>query len=593
MWLNIFARLKPGVPRQQAEVAMNTLWKPMLESEVKEMPNASQTVRTNFVKRHLSLLPGRKGVSAPQGQLSDAMAILMAMVGVLLLIACANVANLLIARATARQREISIRLAMGASRARLVRQLLAESLLLALGGGFLGLIVADWTGDVLLKFAPNDPSAQGFSSHPDTRVFLFALALSVFTGIVFGIIPALQGTRNELATTLKDQAAGVLGGFGNLRLRKSLVVTQVALSLLLLIGAGLFSRSLYNVKSIDTGFRPDHLISFAVQPGLSGYSQERIRTLYDQLQESISRLPGVHAVSMSQVTVLNGDDENSSITVIGYHAREDEDMVAGENYVGPGYFATIGIPVLIGRDFTNADGPSAPKVAVVNETFAKYFFRTENPLGRRIELRSTTFDIVGVVRNSKTSNLREKEQRFFYVPYAQTTMRGATFYVRTVQDPPSITPALRNAVRSQDPNLPVFNVKTMEKQIDESLFMDRLVAVLSAAFGVLATLLAAVGLYGVMAFMVVRRTREIGIRMALGADRRNVLRLVMQEVVLLAGVGIGIAIVASLAMGRLIQSDPLVIASATAVLALVALFAGFLPAMRATRVDPLQALRYE
>jgi predicted permease len=601
MWLNIFARLKPGVSREQAEVAMNTLWQPMLELEVKEMPNASQTVRTRFLKRHLSLLPGRKGVSASQEQLSNAMAVLMAMVGVLLLIACANVANLLIARATARQREIGIRLAMGASRARLVRQLLAESLLLALGGGFLGLIAADWTGDVLLKFMPSDPSMEGLSSQPDTRVFLFALALSIFTGIIFGIIPALQGTRNQLATTLKDQATGVLGGFGNLRLRKTLVVMQVALSLMLLIGAGLFTRSLYNVKNIDAGFRTDHLISFAVQPGLSGYSQERIRSLYEQLQDNISSMPGVRAASVSQLSLLSGDNENSSITVLGYHAKEDEDMVAGENYVGPGYFATMGIPLLAGRDFMKGDGPGAPKVAVVNETFAKYFFRNENPLGHRIELHSTSFEIVGVVRNGKISDLREKEQRYFYVPYAQTLMSGATFYARTAQDPSSITPMLRNVVRSQDANLPVFNVKTMEKQIDESLFMDRLVAMLSAAFGVLATLLAAIGLYGVMAYMVVRRTREIGIRMALGADRKNVLRLVMSEVVLLAGIGIGIAAVASLGMGQLIQSqllgvsarDPFVMASATAVLALVALFAGFLPAMRATRVDPLQALRYE
>ena len=530
------------------------------------------------------------------------MTILMAMVGVLLLIACANVANLLIARATARQREIGIRLAMGASRARLVRQLLMESLLLALGGGLLGIVAADWTGDALLRFMPTDPSMEGLSSHPDTRVFLFALALSIVTGIIFGIIPALQGTRNQLATTLKDQATGVLGGFGNLRLRKGLVVTQVALSLTLLIGAGLFTRSLYNVKNIDAGFRTDHLISFAMQPSLSGYSQERMRTLVEQLQNNISSLPGVRAVSMSQLSVLSGDNAISSITVPGYHAKEDEDMGVWTNAVSPGYFATMGIPLLAGRDFTKGDGESAPKVVVVNEALAKYFFGNENPLGRRIQRGSGgPMEIVGVVRNGKTADLREKLNRFFYEPAAQSTLGSMTFYVRTAQDPSSITPMLRGAVRNQDPNLPVFNVKTMEKQIDETIFMDRLVAVLSATFGILATLLAAVGLYGVMAYMVVRRTREIGIRMALGADRRDVLRLVMKEVILLAGVGIGIAVVASLATGRLIQSqllgvsgrDPLVIASATVVLALVALFAGFLPAMRATRVDPLQALRYE
>jgi predicted permease len=601
MWLNIFARLKPGVSREQAEAAMNTLWKPLLEIEVKDMTSASQATRTNFLNRHLSLLPGRKGISAPQDQLSGALGVLMAMVGVLLLIACANVANLLIARATARQREISIRLAMGASRSRLIRQLLMESLLLALAGGLLGIVAAEWTGDALLRFMPADPSMEGFSSGPDARVFLFALSLSIVTGIIFGIIPALQGTRSQLATTLKDQATGVLGGFGNLRLRKGLVVTQVALSLTLLIGAGLFTRSLYNVKNIDAGFRTDHLIAFAIQPRLSGYTQERMRTLMERLQDDISSLPGVRAASVSQLAVLAGDNETSNITVVGYRSKEDEDLNVWQNYVGPNYFATMGIPVLAGRDFTKGDGAGAPQVAVVNEAFAKYFFGTESPMGRRFKVRDTVREIVGVVRNGKTGDLREKQNRFFYAPAAQSTLGFMTFYVRTAQDPSSVIPMLRSAVRNEDPNLPVFNIKTMEKQIDESIFMDRLVAVLSATFGILATLLAAVGLYGVMAFMVVRRTREIGIRMALGANRRNVLRLVMKEVILLAGVGIGIAVVASLATGRLIQSqllnvserDPLVIVSATVVLGLVALFAGFLPAMRATRVDPLQALRYE
>jgi predicted permease len=601
MWLNIIARVKPGISHQQAEVAMNTFWKPILESEAKDMPKASQNVRTRFVNRHLSLLPGSKGVSAPQDNISVALTVLMSMVGLLLLIACANVANLLIARATARQREIGIRLAIGASRFQLVRQLLMESLLLALGGGLLGLLAADWTGEALLRFMPQDPAMQGFSSHPDTRVFLFALALSVVTGVVFGIIPALQGTRAELATTLKDQATGVLGGFGHLRLRKSLVVTQVALSLLLLIGAGLFARSLYNVKNINPGFPTSHLISFTVQPSLNGYTQERIRTLFQNLQADIARLPGIRAVSMAEVPVLSGDNEQSSIEIVGYRAKEDEDMVAETNHVGPGYFATMGIPLLKGRDIAESDGAGAPKVAVVNEELAKYFFPNDNPLGRRIKLKDETLEIVGVVRNSKAIGLREKQARFFYSPYPQSPVGLMTFYARTAQDPAAVTPMLRDAVRRQDANLPIFNVTTMDGQIDESLFLDRLVAILSATFGALATLLAAVGLYGVMAYMVVRRTREIGIRMALGADRANLLRLVMKEVVLLAAVGIAIAILAALVLGRLVESqvlgvsgrDPWVIACATLALACVALSAGFLPAMRATRVDPLRALRYE
>ena len=303
------------------------------------------------------------------------------------MIACANVANLLIARARARQREISIRLAMGASRLRLIRQLLTESLLLAVGGGLLGLLVADWTGGGLLNFLPDDPSVHGLTSHPDTRVFLFALALSVITGLLFGLVPAIQGTRAELASTLKDQASGVVGGFGHLRFRKGLVVTQVALSLVLLIGAGLFARSLYNVKNIDVGMRTDHLIQFTIQPSLNGYSQARMLALFERLRDDISKLPGVRAVSMAEEPVLAGDVEAGTIKVEGYHAKEDEDMVVSENYVGPGYLATMGIPLLAGRDFTQADGPGAPHVAVINEKLAEHFFGKENPLGRRIGFR--------------------------------------------------------------------------------------------------------------------------------------------------------------------------------------------------------------
>ena len=601
-WLNIFARLKPGVSRQQAEAAMNVVWKPILESESLEIK--SERARQKFVNQHLTLEPGERGISGAPRELGIAVRVLMAMVGALLLIACANVANLLIARATAREREIGIRLAVGARRWRLIRQLLTESLLLALCGGLLGLLVAQWTGGALLGFLPdNDPSVEGLTSTPDLRVFLFTLGLSTLTGLLFGLVPAIHATRTSLASTLKDQASGVVGGFGHLRFRKALVVMQVALSLVLLVGAGLFARSLYNVKNIDVGFRTENLIQFSIHPSLNGYTQPRMQALFERLQDDISHLSGVLSVSMGEMTVLAGDSEQGGLKVDGYEPKEDENTTVDENNVGPGYLATMGIPLLAGRDFTKADGPNEHRVAVINEALAAHYFRGQNPLGRYVRFKrdNVPMEIVGVVKNGKTSDPKEKQREFLYGSCFQVKLGLMTFYARTARDPLALASALREEVRRQDANLPIFDVKTVQRQIDQSLYLDRLVAALSASFGVLATLLAAVGLYGVMAFMVVRRTREIGIRMALGADRHDVLRLVMREVLLLGGVGIAIAVAGSFALGNVIESqllnvsghDPLVMIGATLTLAIVAFFAGYVPAWRAARVDPLSALRHE
>jgi predicted permease len=598
MWLNVFGRLKPGVSRAQAEAQMNGLWRPQLELEVKDFPGMSQAARTRYVNQHLSLLAAGKGISAAPESFGTAMAVLMGMVGVLLLIACANVANLLMARATAREKEIAIRIALGAGRMRIIRQLLVESLLLALGGGALAVLLAAWTGQALLSFLPSDPAAAGISADPDARVLLFTLGLSIITGVLFGLVPALQSTRQGVADTLKEQATALAGG--HVRARKILVVSQVALSLILLIESGLFVRSLGNVTNIDAGFPTDHLLEFTMQPSFSGYNNARTLSLYSELQDRISALPGVRAVAMNELPVLAGDNAMSSIDVPGYQPKEGESRSVGENFVGPGYFAAMGIPLMNGRDFAKQDTASSPKVAVINEVMAKYYFGNQSALGRRLKLDKDPIEIVGVVRDTKHVDLREKSGRFMYFPYTQYPADPPmTVYARTTRDPLSMANLIQQQVRQLDPNLPVFSVMTMQQQINESIFADRLVAALSGAFGALATVLAAVGLYGVMAYTVVRRTREIGLRMALGADRRQVLRLVMKEVAMVAGIGIGIALAVALGLGRVTASllfqvtghDPAVFVAATAALAFVALLAGYIPAIRATRIDPLVALR--
>ncbi|HVR72337.1 MAG TPA: ABC transporter permease [Vicinamibacteria bacterium] len=604
-WLTSLARLRDGVSVEQAGASVNVLYSQLLKEDLERLGTRSERFRTAFLQKKLLLHPGGRGASGLRDLSRTPLLMLMGMVGLVLLIACANVANLLLARASSRQKEVALRLALGASRWRLVRQLLVECLVLSLAGGALGFVVASWTGGLLVRALPSAAAARVLTSDPDLRVGLFALALSVATGLLFGLVPALQSTRMDLAPTLKNESTSVLGGAAPFRFRKALVVAQVALSLLLLIGAGLFTRSLMNLRGLDPGFQPQRLLAFSVDPSLNGYPTERRRAVLEEIRDEVAAVPGARSVSLAEVALMTDSNNSSTVKVEGYEAKDGEDMNPNFNAVAPEFFATLGIDLLAGRDFTDADALGAPRVAVVNETFARYFFGDQDPLGRRFGYgRDDELDIeiVGVVKDGRAANLREKPIRFVYVPYRQQPDVGEmTFYARTTLDPEALAPGMREIVRRVDATLPVTHLKTMRAQIGESLFVERLVAALSAAFGLLATLLAALGLYGVMSYAVSLRTREIGIRVALGADRRTVLAMVLREVAILALIGLAVGLPGGYGLGRLVETqlfglsanDPLTFALATVTLLATALLAGYLPAARATRVHPMVALRYQ
>ena len=603
-WVNVFARLKPDISPRRAEVSLNVLFRQINAEEYKAIKGWPEKDKNKFLQKHLSVLDGSKGLSGLRESGEAPLTVLMAMAAVVLLIACANVANLLIARSAARQKEIAVRLALGASRLQIVRQLLVESSLLALLGGAAGLFTASWAGS-LIGWLPPELAAGGLTAAVDLRVLSFNFGVAVFAGLLFGLAPALGTSRPDLVGALKDQANQVAGGRPIL-FRKTLVVAQIALSLLLLVGAGLFARSLYNLKSVDPGFRTENLITFAMDPSLNGYSQSRTQAIYARVEEDIAALPGVRSVSMAHVTALSHDVDMITVTVEGHHAKEGEDMNPHVNQVGPGYFATLGIPLIAGREFTKRDVAGAPLAGMINETAAHAFFGNQNPLGRHFGFGGrrgiADIEIVGVVKDDKGAGLKEAPPRFVYVPYMQAqSITNMTVYVRTAQNPVQMAGMLRRVVQQTDANLPVFRMKTMDTQVNEFLFAERLIAMLSAVFGCLATLLAAIGLYGVMAYTVARRTREIGIRVALGADRAEVIRLVMQDVALMAVIGIGIGLPAAWGLSQFIRAqlfglephDAATLAAATAVLAAVSLVAGYIPAARATGVDPLVALRHE
>ena len=607
LWVGLMARLKPGVGMAQAQASCNAVYARALQGELEQIAGLSPAGRARFAGKRLELLPGARGRSDLRREFQAPLAALLAMVGLVLLIACANVANLLTARAQARQREIAVRLSLGATRGRLARELLAEGLLLSLAGGAAGLLLAYWSTDALLAALPIDPARLALSPSPDGRVAAFTLALCLLSTLLFGLYPALQSSRPALVGTLREEAGSLAGGRSQARVRRGLVAAEVALSLLLLVGAGLFARSLHNLRRLDPGFDPRPLLTFFLDAELAGYSPTQAQALVGRVREELLALPGVARVSAAQVPLMTGSDSRSRMRPEGYVPRDGEDMGSDMNFVAPDFCETLGITLLAGRGLGTADAAGATPVAVVNEAFARRFFAGADPIGRHVGIGrredGPPLEVVGLVRDGKHGSLREEPKPMLYVPHAQLTddFGPLTFYVRARGEPLALAQAVRQALRRVDPKLPVNDLRPMRTLVDESLFAERLSSGLSAAFGLLATLLAATGLYAVLAFGVARRTREIGVRMALGAARGEVVGLVLRDLLGMAGAGIAVGLPLAVALGQALRSqlfgltpaDPPTLAAATALLLAVTLAAGYLPARRATRLDPAQALRHD
>ncbi len=617
-WVNAFGRLKPGIAPDKAKASIAPYMQSMLEMEVREpaFRTASDTVRSEFLKCTMNLLPGSQGRSFIRQRLQAPLWVLMTITGTVLLIACANLANLLLARAAGREREIAVRLAVGAGRWRLMRQLLTESLTLAAIGGIAGVAVA-FAADKLLiaAFVPSDSQGMKISAVPDLRVLLFTVGLSAVTGLLFGLFPAWRSTKPDLASTLKDQAGGVVGG-GNVRLRKVLVASQVMLSLVLLVGAGLFVKSLGNLRGLGPGFPTAKLIAFDTAPASIGYNSEATKAFYQRLTDTLNATPGIQSTGAASMRIMRNNEWDNWVTVEGYTPQAGDRPFAYMNSVTPNYFATLGVPFVAGRDFTAQDTEQtlhrepdnwSPTKIIVNEAFVKHYFNGQSAIGKRVGFgidpgTKTDMEIIGVIKDIKYMNLRNDVPYQAFIPMlAARVHSGRTMFVRTAAQPEAMVSVIRARIREIEPSLPINSLRAVDEDVSDTLVTERMTASLSAVFGFLATGLAVIGLYGVMAYSVARRTREIGIRVALGAGEGNVVWMVMREVLILVGVGVAVALPAAFALTGLVRTqlfgvtpaDPWTLAIATVALTTVACAAGYIPALRASRINPILALRNE
>jgi len=602
-WLTVMARRKADVTPEQAQVSLSVLYKQIREFEAQQLPASASTFdREQFLAGQIAALPGAQGLLHLQTKMRTSLLLLFGATCAVLLILCANLANLMMARATVRAQETAVRLALGAGRLRLLRQWLTEGVVLSVIGGAAGVFIALWLKAGLLAFIPRDYRAN-LNRTFEWRLYVFILAAAILLGIAFSLAPAIQAARQVFAPGLRLESRSYSSGGKLFSLRSGLILVQVALSLPLLVSAALLLKTLQNLRAVDTGFGKENVLLASVNPSLNGYSKERSSAFYDELLARTRALPGVKSASLASDSLMSGGWDQNSIVVEGYTPREGEQMWADVTTVSTDYFKTLEIPFVAGRDFDDHDRSGAPKVVIVNEKFAQKYLGTTNVLGRHIGLdREADMTIVGVVKDAKYINLREKFRRHFYLPAAQQDgLTNVTLHVKTTNQPNAVAEELRAQLKALDPHLPLYDIKTLSTEISDSLLQERLVTWLSAAFGLLATLLTALGLYGVLTFSVARRTREIGIRVALGAQRRDVFRLVIVRGVILVGIGVALGVAASIAMSRFLSAllfgiapnNVTTLAAVAAGLIVVALLACYLPARRATKVDPLVALRYE